>query len=306
MYEWMINGLNNIINSGPKQITILIILFNISICSILNKRGIIYIGEWTPSGVKFAYPDLKVGQHGFISRNCSFRNCFYTTDHFYFLDIHNYDVLLFNARSYCEGGMDSPPNRSETQQFVFLGFEPPPSCTIFETRTKFDLTWTYKLSSDIVRPFFIIKNNRSEVIGPKKYMHWDTKVEDMAPVTKKSLLQLKDKNVAAIFLSSQCDMRSEQLDFVQNLETELAKYGQRVDTYGNCGQLQCELKYETGKRVPKCSEVIQKNYYFYLAFEEALAEDYVTDKLLYALNNYAVPIVYGGANYTRFVLPLCF
>lgn len=306
MDKWVINGVINIISSGLKQITILFIFFNISIHSVLNKHGMLYIGQWTPSGLKLVYPDLKVGQHSFLTRNCSFVNCFYTTDHFYFNDIKNYDVLLFSAIGFCDGSMNSLPNRTDSQQYVFIGFEPATSCSVYEAKITFDLTWTYKLSSDIVRPFFRVKNNRSEVIGPRKYMHWNTKVEDMVPVDKKILLKLKDKSTAAIAISSHCEQtaKNEQQEFVEKLQAELAKFNLRLDTYGSCGQLQCEMKYETGGRLPKCSDVIQKDYYFYLAFEEALGEDYVTGNILHALNNYAVPIVYGGANYSRFVMAL--
>ncbi|KAJ2937861.1 hypothetical protein O0L34_g18682 [Tuta absoluta] len=47
--------------------------------------------------------------------------------------------------------------------------------------------------------------------------------------------------------------------------------------------------------------MIKNNYYFYLSFENSFCDDYVTEKLLNAVQNYAVPIVYGGANYSRFL-----
>lgn len=285
-----------------KKIIIIVGLFNISLCSILNKHGIIYIGEWTTPGAKVGYPDLKVGQHGFITRNCSFTNCFYTTDHYYFNDIQNYDVLLINARHFCSSAVDSLPNRTGSQQFIFIGFESAAHCTIFKSKIQPDLTWTYKLTSDIARPFFIVKNMFNQVIGPRKYMHWDKPLEEMPLADKNVLLKLKDKTTAAVYMPTNCNAKTEQQQFVQNLAAELAKYGQQVHTYGICGQKQCEMKHETGKHLPKCSELIQRDYYFFLAFEETLGEDFVTDNLLYALNNFAVPIVYGGANYTRFVL----
>nr|XP_037877562.1 alpha-(1,3)-fucosyltransferase C-like [Bombyx mori] len=47
--------------------------------------------------------------------------------------------------------------------------------------------------------------------------------------------------------------------------------------------------------------MIREKYYFYLSFENSFGEDYVTEKLLHALEFDAVPVVYGGANYTRFM-----
>lgn len=299
------NRIIGVIYNFFKEIITITVLFNISICSTLDKHGIIYIGEWTTPGLKFAYPDLKVGQHGFLSRNCSFVNCFYTTDHFYFNDIKTYDVILFNARDFCNG-INSLPSVTENQQIIFLGFEPTTFCLIEDKKIIFDLTWTYKLTSDIVRPFFIIKNNRNEVIGPRKYMHWDYNLDQMSTLGTSILHKIKDKKYVAAIISSRCDPISEQQLFVQSLEMELNKFGQVLHSFGGCGQMQCELKYESGKRVPKCADLIRSDYYFFLAFEDALGEDYVTEKLLYALHNYAVPVVYGGANYTRFVLAVRF
>lgn len=307
----MDKGISNceisIINRCLKNIVIIIELFNISLCSILNKHGIIYIGEWSTPGAKVGYPNLKVGQHGFISRNCSFTNCFYTTDHYYFNDLRNYDVLLINAKHFCNNAFDSLPDRIESQQFIFIGFEPSVHCSIIQSKIQPDLTWTYKLTSDIVRPFFIVKNRYNQVIGPRKYMHWDTRLEDIPDVEKYVSRKLSEKNTAAFYMRTNCDNKTEQHQFVQKLEEELARYGQEMHTYGICGNNQCTMKYQIDRISEyKCSELIQKNYYFYLAIEETLGEDVVTDNLLYALDNFAIPIVYGGANYTRFVLDLDF
>lgn len=305
MVERTINRVTNIISSCFKQITTVIIFFNFSIYSNPNKNGIIYIGEWTDTGLKSGYPDLKVGQHGFITRNCSFVNCFYTTEHYYFNDIKNYDVLLFNARS-LNGDGRAAPNRSGDQLYVFIGFEPATYFPVSDPIDSFDLTFTYKLSSDIVRPFFIVKNNRNEVIGPRKYMCWETDFDDMKSTNQITISKLMSKQTAAIFLSPPCDTKPEQIEFVKKLQTHLSVYGQQVDIYGGCEQLQCQRKHETGKLQSECSVLIQKYYYFYLAFEDVFAEDYVTENLLYALNNYAVPVVYGGANYSRFVAAIFF
>ncbi|XP_026326219.1 alpha-(1,3)-fucosyltransferase C-like isoform X2 [Hyposmocoma kahamanoa] len=40
-----------------------------------------------------------------------------------------------------------------------------------------------------------------------------------------------------------------------------------------------------------------------MAYENSIIEDYVTEKVLYGYENFAVPIVYGGANYSRFLPP---
>lgn len=43
--------------------------------------------------------------------------------------------------------------------------------------------------------------------------------------------------------------------------------------------------------------MIERDYKFYLAFENSLCHDYVTEKFYNALLFNTVPVVYGGADY---------
>jgi hypothetical protein len=53
---------------------------------------------------------------------------------------------------------------------------------------------------------------------------------------------------------------------------------------------------------PLCDTLLQ-NYKFYLAAENSLCPDYVTEKFYRALMNNAVPIVFGGADYAQYAPP---
>ncbi|XP_047494311.1 alpha-(1,3)-fucosyltransferase fut-1-like isoform X3 [Penaeus chinensis] len=66
-----------------------------------------------------------------------------------------------------------------------------------------------------------------------------------------------------------------------------------VDIYGACGTLTCI------RGQSDCYAMLEKKYYFYLALENSLCEDYITEKLYYTLRNYVVPVVWGLGNYTR-------
>lgn len=49
--------------------------------------------------------------------------------------------------------------------------------------------------------------------------------------------------------------------------------------------------------------MLDMEYKFYFAFENSLCTDYVTEKLFEALQRKIIPVVFGGANYTRFMPP---
>lgn len=66
---------------------------------------------------------------------------------------------------------------------------------------------------------------------------------------------------------SNCSARNGRLAYAR----ELGKYIS-VDIYGTCGPLKCP---RTDK---KCFEVLEKEYKFYLAFENSNCRDYITEK----------------------------
>lgn len=71
-----------------------------------------------------------------------------------------------------------------------------------------------------------------------------------------------------------------------------------MDVYGKCGKLHCDIA-----NTEECYDFVEKDYFFYLSFENTLCKDYVTEKLFLLMQRYVIPIVYGGADYTKFVPP---
>lgn len=49
--------------------------------------------------------------------------------------------------------------------------------------------------------------------------------------------------------------------------------------------------------------MLERDYKFYLAFENSLYCDYVTEKFFHPLLHKTVPIVYGGTNYSAIAPP---
>ncbi|KAK3884249.1 hypothetical protein Pcinc_011460 [Petrolisthes cinctipes] len=52
-----------------------------------------------------------------------------------------------------------------------------------------------------------------------------------------------------------------------------------------------------------CYQMLNQHYKFYLAFENSLCRDYITEKVYNILELNVVPVVYGGADYKRFLPP---
>jgi alpha-1,3-fucosyltransferase len=70
-----------------------------------------------------------------------------------------------------------------------------------------------------------------------------------------------------------------------------------IDVYGKDQMLQCE------PYPARCVKTMGETYKFYLAFENSLCEDYLTEKTFRAIEDNVVPVIYSGANITRFLPP---
>ncbi|KAM3961023.1 alpha-(1,3)-fucosyltransferase C-like [Aphomia sociella] len=256
-----------------------------------------FILQWTSDkNVPFVY--MGVGQQGFIDRKCPYINCFVTSDRNYLGDVKKFDVIAFAGPEvvYIPNQM-LPRERSPDQKFVFTNIESSHNYPVCSDRLDnfFNWTWTFRLDSEARWGYIIVRNAENVIIGPNKVMHW-TKFEDMDPVSDEIKSKLKTKTKAVAWFVSNCYTKSGRERFVNRLEMELSKYNLSIDIYGKCGKLTCSRDNEE-----KCADIIKESYYFYLSFENSFSEDYVTEKLLHALQNNAIPIVYGGANYTRFM-----
>ncbi|CAG4990550.1 unnamed protein product [Colias eurytheme] len=256
-----------------------------------------YILLWTsPKTVPFVY--MGVGRQGFIEKKCPNTKCFVTGNRTYLGDYTNFDVIAFAGTEVIRmGSYGLPERRSSHQKFVFASIESADNYPICSNALNnfFNWTWTYKLGSEARWGYVVVRDSENKVIGPKKDMHW-IKLQDMDPVSQDVREKLRNKSKAAAWFVSNCFSRSGREGFVKKLSIELKKYELNIDIYGKCGTLKCPRNDEE-----KCNKLIETDYYFYLSFENSFSEDYVTEKLTYPLKNYAVPIVYGGANYTRFM-----
>jgi len=64
-----------------------------------------------------------------------------------------------------------------------------------------------------------------------------------------------------------------------------------VDIFGNCGSFTCSRDNKTA-----CHLQLERDYKFYLSFENSICEDYVTEKFFNILKYNVLPITYNGVN----------
>ncbi|XP_071108506.1 glycoprotein 3-alpha-L-fucosyltransferase A-like isoform X1 [Haliotis cracherodii] len=195
-----------------------------------------------------------------IFSGCEVSQCTMSYDHH---DVPTADAVLVNGINISDS---SPPPRRPEQMFVFFSLEPP---VYMDISTKwqhaFNWTITYRRDSDVWRSYGELRRNRT-----KLSMDYFEKI-------------LKKKTKAVAWFVSRCVSHSKRERYVR----ELKKYIQ-VDIYGRCGPYKC------GRN---CYQKLEQ-YRFFLAFENSLCVDYVTEKFFKTFKYDVVPVVRGGANYS--------
>jgi len=184
-------------------------------------------------------------------------------------------AVVFHMRDFCN--FDLPPKKYNGQKFIFFTMETPEMTYIklkgFPDKY-FDMTMTYRNDSTVFCPYGRLEKKKKQNI-----------VTDINNGTK-------TKMVAWIVSNCRTDSRRE---FYVN---ELKKYI-NVDVYGACGNLECTLN---EKNEHDCEKMLQQ-YNFYLSLENAVCEDYITEKFFTRLKHSMVPIVLKRSIHERWAPP---
>lgn len=259
------------------------------------SKDLKYILLWSYCKKHDPFIQLGEGQRAFIKNNCSTNNCYVTYDK-YLLggDITKFDAIAFNGvfiNSLIKSKL--PKKRSPHQKYIYFNIESPDNYPVCSSMFDgfFNWTATYKLNSDILFSYLQIKNRSGAIVGPKKNMKWAKNVS-----LENDFSIVLNKSKAVSWLVSNSNDRSGRHEVATHLQKYLQRYGLTVDIYGYCGPYKCPREL-----MNSCRNMLGRKYYFYLSFENSFAEDYVTEKLLIALNHNMIPIVYGGADYSRLV-----
>lgn len=287
---------NKNVTDSSKRIIVIILMFTLFYVKSDHKKNpeLIYILLWENRNMP-PFIHMKSKRKSFTYMNCEFQNCYITDQKGYFNDMTDYDAILFNSIDIKDGYSELPELRSDNQLYVFVSTESPPMYPMYDyLNWYFNYTWTYRMDSDIIYPYFVARHRDGKVVAPKQEVHWmDSK--EMKPTSQDIKDKLQKKKIAAAWFVTNCLAISNRFNYVRNLREALTTYNLEVDIYGVCGNSYCP-----GDLMDECLAKVESDYYFYLSFENSFSEDYVTEKLMTALDHYAIPVVLGGANYTRF------
>lgn len=144
----------------------------------------------------------------------------------------------------------------------------------------FNWTMTYRLDSDI----------------PFQYGRIIPTAE--REIRKSPVNHARNKTRPVAWMSSHCHTHGGRENYVRQLSQFID-----VDIYGHCGTLSCPRNESTWLSYPQCYRLMESTYKFYLSFENSVCQDYVTEKFFDMMQYDIVPVVYGGADYSRIAPP---
>lgn len=252
-----------------------------------------FILIWSARNETAATNHIEEGQTLFKQNNCTYTNCIITTDkHLLDGDYTKFDAVVINV-TYLKRWkkLEMPLSRTQKQKYIFYGMLSADDYPVCNKKADdyFNWTWSYKLYSDIFTPFIEVKNLKGKVVAPSINPKWENYFN-----LSSTLIPSKNHNItkprAVAWIMNKCGTRINRIEFVKQLKQELKVLNHSLDIYG-CGNLIYEPK--------DVNEIIRRNYYFYLVYEDSLSEDYVTTEIIKAYDNHVLPIVISGADLSR-------
>ncbi|ELT87095.1 hypothetical protein CAPTEDRAFT_65214, partial [Capitella teleta] len=202
--------------------------------------------------------------------------CTFTNDRSQLADS---DAVIFRARRLENLPMPERPNYN--QKWIFYEVEPPYKVYEYTDLSKykdvFNLSATYSAESDM-----------AHLIDLKKCHINENKLKRFSQINFAA-----NKSKDAIWFVSNCHSQSKREAFAKEMQKYIG-----VDIYGKCGTLSCGTNsfasYASGA---ECHQKLFTGYRFYLAFENSICKDYLTEKLWKLSGHSIIPVVMGGVDY---------
>jgi alpha-1,3-fucosyltransferase len=255
-----------------------------------NKNILMWNGAHIEDTAPFGF-----GHEPFIRHGCEISTCVVFDDPSS-LPFEEYDAILVHMHEISKTHMPYF-QRQKHQRFVFLTQESPISMDTIDVTTMrdvFNWTMSYKLNSDIP---FLYGRVLPGPTAPKTLGEAHKMIEETHLRSAKNYAANKSHPV--VWMASHCPTKHLREEYVRQLSNYIP-----VDVYGQCGNLSCPHSSRSNfLSDPKCYQMMEQKYKFYLSFENSICTDYVTEKFFEIMNRDMVPVVYGGANYSQ-IAPL--
>jgi len=262
-----------------------------------ERENVIRFLSWTIKYYAFPHWFENLGREPFKACNTPIP-CEYTEDRALY---NTSDIILIHP-FYVTRKEHMPKYRFPHQKLLFFEQEAPSRCRFNMKRydSWFNVTCTYTSDADIVAPYGVCLPNRDtirdnpgsitpyirQLYGPSaESAPWLSVVETI----QRSHNRAADKSRLVAWMVSNCYTPSRRATYVKLLKRHIA-----VDIYGKCGTMTCPHGDES-------CDIRMKTYKFYLAFENSLCPEYITEKVWRALEQGVVPIVLGGADYNTYL-----
>ncbi|KAL3107855.1 hypothetical protein niasHT_017087 [Heterodera trifolii] len=183
----------------------------------------------------------------------------------------NASVIVFHETA---AGGDLPDRRWPDQLYVMFDLESPSRGPQFPAPNFFNLTMTYLANdqNNLMAPYGSLhKINRSNGENLEDIWTWEEVVEKVGR---------KDKT--ALQIASNCASHSAREAYTEELSRHI-----EVTGYGRCfGGRNCDRK---------CYDTEIDRHFFYLAFENSVCRNYITEKFWNAFRHLTVPVVLSRA-----------
>lgn len=234
-----------------------------------------------------------LGHEPFIRNGCQVSDCV-IFDNETALPLKEYDAIVMNMHVIW---LTEFPyfKRRQHQRFIFMTQESPASMLFLRVKTLknyFNWTMSYRHNSDIQFRYGRILPGPS---APKTRAETRKLIKSTHQSAKN---YAANKIHLAVWMASHCETPSLRETYVRQLSKFIP-----VDIYGGCGNFSCIRNDSHWLSDPKCYDMMEAKYKFYLSFENSICDDYVTEKFFEIMNHDIIPVVYGGANYSRIAPP---
>ncbi|KZS21878.1 Alpha--fucosyltransferase C [Daphnia magna] len=232
-----------------------------------------------------------LGRTAFVNVGCRVSNCLITYNAS-LMPHEDFDAILIHTPT-----QKTPhifKNRRPDQMLVMFTTEPPvhmpQNMKVFDNYFNWTITYrtgsTFHLKYGEIAPLESAPSTVEEAMAMRQQM------------MRSGINPAKGKTKLAIWLASNCNARSNRQKYVK-----LLKKFTTIDIFSKNGLCGGRDECPRDKNGDVCYDLIEHTYKFFLAFENSICAEYVTEKFFEMMSRNIVPVVLGGVDYAAIAPP---